>query len=200
MLALEQRISEAAAAAAAAPTTTPVPVATQPEPARPTTRPPVTKPSATKPPVTKPTPAGTTPVAGGIAVPAADPAEDAYTEGFKLWEAGSYDEAITSLRAFTSAYPKHRRASYANNLVGRALLDKGQPRAAAEALLANYRTNPRGERAADSLYYLGQALMQLGQPTQACNAYAELDAVYGSQVRADLRQLVKDAQAKAQCR
>jgi TolA-binding protein len=128
-----------------------------------------------------------------------DPGEDAYTEGFKLWEAGQYDDAIRSLRAFTAAYPKHRRTSYANNLIGRALLDKGEPRAAAETLLSNYRNNPKGERAADSLYYLGQALMKLGQPGQACKAYAELDAVYGSKVRADLKKLVTDARSQAQC-
>ena len=79
------------------------------------------------------------------------------------------------------------------------MLDSGQARAAAEALLANYRQNPRGERAADSLYYLGQALMQLGQPGQACKVYSELDAVYGAKVREDLKQLVQAAQAKAQC-
>ena len=62
---------------------------------------------------------------------------------------------------FTSSFPKHRRASWANNLTGRALLDKRQPRAAAEALLANYRTNPKGERAPDSLFYLGKALVKL---------------------------------------
>jgi TolA-binding protein len=133
------------------------------------------------------------------ATPAGDPGEDAYTEGFKMWEAGNYDQAITSLRAFTSAYPKHRRVSYANNLIGRALLDKGQANAAAQALLANYRNNPQGERAADSLYYLGQALMKLGQPGQACKAYSELDAVYGSKVRADLRKLVTEGKAQAQC-
>jgi TolA-binding protein len=130
---------------------------------------------------------------------AADPGEGAYSEGFKLWEAGQYDAAITSLRAFTAAYPKHRRASYANNLVGRALLDKGEPRAAAEALLANYRNDPRGERAPDSLYYLGQALMKLGQPRQACKAYAELDAVYGAKIRPDLKKLEADAKSQAQC-
>jgi TolA-binding protein len=131
--------------------------------------------------------------------PVTDAGEDAYTEGFKLWEAGNYDQAINSLRAFTSAYPRHRRVSYANNLIGRSLLDKGEPRAAAEALLANYRGNPSGERAADSLYYLGQALTKLGQPAQACKAYQELDAVYGSKVRADLRKQVNDAKAQAQC-
>ena len=131
-------------------------------------------------------------------IPADDPGEEAYTEGFRLWEAGNYDQAITSLRAFTSAYPKHRRVSYANNLIGRALLDQGEARAAAQALLANYRGNPKGERAPDSLYYLGEALMKLGQPSQACKAYAELDAVY-PKVRADLKKQVDEAKAKAQC-
>ena len=158
-------------------------------------------------PVVKPKPApprmvaDALPTAGepAVTVPAGDPGEDAYSEGFKLWEAGQYDSAITALRAFTAAYPKHRRASYANNLVGRALLDKGQPRAAAEALLANYRNNPKGERAPDSLFYLGQALMKLGQAGQACKAYSELDAVYGAKIRPDLKKLETDAKAQAQC-
>ena len=79
------------------------------------------------------------------------------------------------------------------------LLDSGQARAAADALLANYRKNPKGERAPDSLYYLGQALMKLGQPGQACKAYSELDAVYGGKLRPDLNKLVNDAKSEAQC-
>jgi TolA-binding protein len=183
--ALEQRMSAAVV---------PVPVAGTPVEVSPTPTAPKPKP---------PKGASVEPPAGGPATeltgPVGDPGEDAYTEGFKLWEAGQYDSAITSLRAFTSAYPKHRRASYANNLIGRALLDKGQPRAAAEALLANYRNNPKGERAPDSLFYLGQALMKLGQPGQACKAYAELDAVYGAKVRPDLKKLESDAKTQAQC-
>ena len=128
-----------------------------------------------------------------------DPGEDAYSEGFRLWRDGKYDQAITALRAFTSAFPNHRRVSFANNLAGRAMLDKGQPRAAAEALLANYRANPRGERAPDSLFYLGQALVKLNQPGQACKAYAELESVYGSSMRADLRDLVTNAKSEANC-
>ena len=65
--------------------------------------------------------------------------------------------------------------------------------------LANYRGNPSGERAADSLYYLGQAVMKLGQPGQACKAYQELDAVYGTKVRAELKKQEADAKAQAQC-
>jgi TolA-binding protein len=133
------------------------------------------------------------------AAAATDPGEEAYSEGFHLWEDGRNDEAITSLRAFTAAYPKHRRTSYANNLIGRALLAKGDARGAAQVLLANYRGNPRGDRAADSLFYLGQALMQLGQPAQACKAYAELESVYKSGIRPDLKKMLPDAKTQAHC-
>lgn len=141
------------------------------------------------------------PAEGGPAVEAAatDPGEEAYTEGFHLWEAGQYDQAIASLKAFTVAYPRHRRVSYANNLIGRSLMSKGQTRDAANVFLANYRGNPAGERAADSLYFLGQAAMQLGQPGQACKVYAEFDAIYGGKARADLKKQVSDAKEKAQC-
>ena len=140
----------------------------------------------------KPTPA--------IASTDADPAEEAYDTGYQLWKSGKFDAAIGALRAFSSSYPDHRRTSWANNLAGRAMLDKGEPRAAAEVLLANYRGNPKGERAADSLFYLGQSLMKLDQPSQACKAYAELEAVYGSTMRADLQKLLPEAKAKAKCR
>jgi TolA-binding protein len=131
--------------------------------------------------------------------PATDAAEAAYDEGYNLWRAGKYDQAITSLRAMASSFPGHRRVSWANNLTGRALLDKGQPRAAAEALLANYRKNPKGERAADSLYYLGQSLMKLGQASQACKAYAELEDVYRTSMRAELKKLIVSAKTEASC-
>jgi len=189
MSTLEQRVADAAAAAAAAP----------PVEAAPATTKPATKPAAGKPKADT-TAATTTATAGdSAAVAEGDPGEDAYSEGFHLWEAGNYDQAITTLRAFTAAYPKHRRASYANNLIGRALLDKGDARAAAQALLANYRNNPRGDRAPDSLFYLGQALMKLGQAGQACKAYAELDAVYGASIRPDLKKLEADGKTQAQC-
>jgi TolA-binding protein len=189
--ALEQKMNKAA-------TATPVQA--------PQTAPPATAPAKPKPTPSKANPPKTsasTPAEGGpeaaAATPAVDAGEDAYTQGFRAWEAGQYDQAIAQLKSFTSTYPKHRRVSYANNLIGRALLDKGDARSAANALLANYRTNPGGERAPDSLYYLGQALMKLGQPGQACKAYAELDAVYGAKIRPDLKKLETDAKAQAQC-
>jgi TolA-binding protein len=139
------------------------------------------------------------PVVNAVVTTDANPAEEAYDAGYQLWKSGKYDEAVGSLRAFTSSYPKHRRVSWANNLAGRALLDKGQPRAAAEVLLANYRGNPKGERAADSLFYLGQSLMKLGQPAQACKAYAELESVYGDKTRGELKSMLPKAKAEAKC-
>jgi len=179
---LEQRLTETAAATPA------VPAAAEPAP------PP--KAAASKP---KPDAAVTAASLTTTATAETDPGEQAYSEGFHLWEAGQFDQAIASLKAFTAAYPKHRRVSYANNLIGRALLDQGKARDAAAVFLANYRANSRGDRAPDSLYYLGQAEVKLGQPSQACKAYAELDAVYGSKVRADLRKQVDQAKTASQC-
>ena len=130
---------------------------------------------------------------------ASDPAEAAYDQGYQLWNGGKYDAAIKSLQAFTKKYPNHRRASWAHNLAGRAMLDKGQPRAAAETLLANYRRDPKGERAQDSLFYLGQALMKLGQAGQACKAYEELEEVYSGNLRAPLKAALPAAKAEAKC-
>lgn len=191
--ALEQRMAAAAAAPAA------------PAEATPESSPPAAKGKTPAPKTPAKKTAETVPAEGGPApaaaepMPASDPGEDAYSQGFHQWEAGQYDQAISTLKAFTQTYPTHRRISYANNLIGRALLDKGDARGAASALLANYRTNPSGDRAQDSLYYLGQALMKLGQPGQACKAYAELDAVYGAKVRPDLKKLETDGKAQAQC-
>ncbi len=138
--------------------------------------------------------------------PAGDPvlsddsvAEAAYDRGFQQWSARQYDAAIRSLDAMIKAYPQHRRVSWAHNLAGRALLDKGQPRAAAERLLANYRRDPKGERAQDSLFYLGQSLVKLGQPGQACKAYGELEDIYGTALRAPLRKDLVAAKAAAKC-
>lgn len=196
--ALEQKMAEAASA----------PPVQAPESTPPATTPAKPKPAGGKatPPKTSPPkktadnlPAEGGPLVAETAAPATDEGEDAYSQAFHLWESGQYDQAITQLKSFTAAYPKHRRVSYANNLIGRALLDKGDARSAAAALLSNYRNNPGGERAPDSLFYLGQALMKLGQPGQACKAYAELDAVYGAKVRPDLKKLETDAKAQAQC-
>jgi TolA-binding protein len=205
---LEQRMSAAEAAAQAAPPQpapddTAPPAKTRGKPAAATPRTSEAKPSTRTTEAKASKTAEATPPADmgdeAAAGPVTDPGEDAYSQGFHQWQSGDYDAAISTLRGFVKAYPKHRRVSYANNLIGRAQLDKGDARAAAETLLANYRNNPGGDRAPDSLYYLGQALMKLGQPAQACKAYGELDAVYGAKIRPDLKKLETDAKAQANC-
>jgi TolA-binding protein len=182
--ALEQRVQELGAG--------PVGAAPQPSASMPS--------GTTNPPRASSTPSTSAPRSPVGTAAADDPAEEAYSAGFRLWQGGQHQDAISSLRSFVRDYPSHRRVSWANNLIGRALLDSGQPREAANALLNNYRSNPKGERAPDSLYYLGQSLMRLGQAPQACNAYSELDAVYGDAMRADLKRLVTDAKVQAGCR
>ena len=192
---LEQRMSEAAAAAAAAPPA--AEPAAEPKAGKPAAKPTAkvsAAPKAEGGPAVAAVSAGT-----AAATPTVDVAEDAYSQAFHLWEAGQYDDAIAALKSFTATYPKHRRASYANNLIGRSLLSKGQARDAAAAFLSNYRGNPSGERAPDSLYYLGQALIQLKKPKDACRVYGELQDVYGATLSASLKDRVSKARADAKC-
>ena len=129
---------------------------------------------------------------------AADPAEQAYNAGFRLWNAGDFAAAVTALEAAAARYPNGRWASWTRNLHGRALLDDGKPAAAARVLLANYERNPRGERAADSLYFLGQALTRLNRRTEACRVYDELERVY-PQMREFIRTRLPQARTDARC-
>jgi TolA-binding protein len=129
-----------------------------------------------------------------------DPAEDAYMAGYKLWTQKKFPQAETTLAAVAKKYPKHKRASYAQNLLGRAYLDDGQPARAAEAFAANYTANPHGERAPESLYYLGQSLVQLKKPTDACRVYDEFTSAYGDTASASLKAKVATARTDAKCK
>ena len=129
--------------------------------------------------------------------PSADPAENAYLAGFRLWEAKRYDEAEGALKDFGKRHPKHPRASWARNLLGRTYLDTGKPATAAEVFLANYQDLPAGDRAADSLYFLGSALMKLNKPEQACKVYDELADAYATSMRDYLKQNLPAARKAA---
>jgi len=165
------------------------------------TAPPAPGKPAPKPAPTKPAPAiadDTTTSDAGTAT--GDPAEDAYMAGYKLWTQKKYPEAETALAAVVKKYPKHKRASYAQNLLGRAYLEDGQPALAAEAFVKNYQLNPHGERAPDSLYYAGQALAKLKRPADACRVYDEVASVYGDKLDATLKTRIKAARADAKCK
>ena len=172
-----------------------------------TTRPARTPPRAT----TRP---ATTPAAGVDAADDAAPSatakvdkpstgdtpEDEYLYGYRLWAAKQYPQAEAQLKKMVAAYPKHRRASYAQNLLGRAYLDEGKPSLASMAFYDNYKKMPDGERAPDSLYYLAQALMKLNKPADACKVYGELTDVYGSKVSAQMKADVEKGRTAAKCK
>ena len=172
-----------------------VPTATlvPPSVSRPATRPPATATTGST------TPRTAEPAAPAATSTAGDP-EEAYNEGFRLWEAKRYPEAQRALEAMARAHPRHRLASWAKNLAGRAYLDEGKPATAARMFLANYQDNPRGERAADSLFFLGQALAKLNKPADACKAYDELQDVYGATMRDWLKQRLPAARSESSCR
>lgn len=129
----------------------------------------------------------------------ADPAENAYLAGFRLWEAKRYDEAESVLKTMVAQHPRHRRASWGRNLLGRTYLDTNKPATAAEAFLSNYQDMPQGDRAADSLFYLGAALMKLNKPQQACKVYDELADVYAGSMRDVLKTSLPAARKRAKC-
>ncbi len=128
-----------------------------------------------------------------------DAAEDAYTYGFRLYSAKLYPEAQASLKGFVAKYPAHRRASYAQNLLGRAYLDEGKPALASVALYDNYQKMPKGDRAPESLYWLGQALTKLKKLPDACKVYDELQDVYAAKLTPDLKAKAIRGRADAKC-
>ena len=128
-----------------------------------------------------------------------DAAQDAYTYGFRLWDAKFYPEAQGQLKATVDKYGTASVASRAANLLGRAYLDDGKPALASVAFYENYHKRPRGDRAPDSLAYLGEALIQLKKPADACKVDAELEQVYGESLSSSLRGMMAQGRTRAKC-
>ena len=129
-----------------------------------------------------------------------DTPEDEYLYGYRLWAAKQYPQAEAQLKKVVADYPKHRRASWAQNLLGRAYLDEGKPSLASMAFYDNYKKMPDGERAPDSLYYLAQALMKLNKPADACKVYGELTDVYGAKISSSMKADVQKGRTAAKCK
>jgi TolA-binding protein len=181
----------------------------QSEPSAPAARPTVTVPPEPVAAASKPAPRPAAPAAASeerkTAVAAierpnsGDAAGDAYSYGFRLWDAKFYPEAQTQLKAAVDKYGDTSVGSRAANLLGRAYLDDGKPALASVAFYENYQKRPRGDRAADSLAYLGEALIQLKKPADACKVYQELEQVYGSSLSASQRGMMDKGRTKAKC-
>ena len=116
-----------------------------------------------------------------IAKPATgDAGDDEYVYGFRLWDAGFYPEAQQQLSMFVERYPDHWRTTYGRNLLGRAFLDAGEPRAAATHFFENYQSDSNAARAPDSLLYLAESMIALGDTRRACIALAEFGDTYAA--------------------
>ncbi len=129
-----------------------------------------------------------------------DAFEDGYTYGFRLWEAKFYPEAQATLEETLKTYPKHRRASFLRNLLGRAWLDDKKPATAVKIFYDNYKADPRGERAPDSLLFLGSALTDLGKTAEACEAYGELSKAYPDVATGRLADRITAGKTRAKCK
>lgn len=182
--------------AATTPAATTTPAASFPTPApvtltRPAATPPATKPAAaTAAPVAKPAAPSAQRVAAVKAVekPKTDDAgDDEYSYGYRLWEAKFYPEAEQQLQLFLTKYPKHQRISFARNLLGRAYLDEGKPREAAQWFLKNYQADKNGARSPDSLLYLAESMRQLKDTNRACIALAEFGETFAAEAAGRLK-------------
>jgi TolA-binding protein len=116
----------------------------------------------------------------------------------KLWEAKFYPEAQQQLKLYLDQYPKHKRVSYARNLLGRAYLDDGKPREAAPWFLQNYQADKKGARASDSLLYLSAAMIELKDINRACIALGEFADGYPAEAGA-LKSAYDGIRAKVKC-
>jgi TolA-binding protein len=200
MRALETRLKalEAEVKAQAQPaegTATALPAAASvptPAPAKP-------KPAVT-PPAAKPTAARTAAVAAIQRPATGDAFEDGYNYGYRLWEAKFYPEAQVTLEETITKFPKHKRASFARNLLGRAWLDDKKPATAVKVFYENYKAEPRGERAPESLFFLGSALTDLGKTAEACEAFAELAKAYPDVATSRLADRVAAGKTRAKCK
>ncbi|KRB86891.1 hypothetical protein ASE00_05825 [Sphingomonas sp. Root710] len=139
--------------------------------------------------------------AATAAAPSGDAGKDAYMAGYALWEQKKYPEAVAALKAMAAKYPKHKYASYARNLAGRAYLDNGQYNEAIRELFENTK-DEAGERAPHSYVYMAQALMKRKPPLpdKACQAYEVLLAKYPDKVTGGLADLVAKGKADAKCK
>ena len=129
-----------------------------------------------------------------------DAFQDSYIYGYRLWAAKYYPEAQVQLAATAKKFSKHKRASFARNLLGRSWLDEKKPATAVKIFYANYKDDPRGGRAPESLYFLGVALTSLGKATEACEAFGQLESAYPEPSEGRLANRLASGRSRAKCK
>jgi TolA-binding protein len=177
---------------------------------KPTPAPSAAKPAATasaKPAATTPAkPIATGPSATRLAAvraiekpQTADAAEDEYSYGFRLWEAKFYPEAQQQLKMYLQKYPRHTRASFARNLLGRAYLDEGNLDEAGKWFYENYKADKAGARASDSVLYLAETWLRKKDTNRVCIALAQFVDDYPAEAAGRLRGQYDALRGKVKC-
>jgi len=128
-----------------------------------------------------------------------DPADDEYSYGFRLWDAGFFPEAQQQLTLFVEQNPDHWRTTYGRNLLGRAYLDAGKAKEAAPWFLKNYQEDKTGARAGDSLLYLAETMIALKDTRRACIALAEFSETYPALASGRLQSQYEANRGKVTC-
>ena len=156
-------------------------------------------PAPTPTPAASPSPARIAAVQAIMKPQTDDAADDEYTYGFRLWEAGFYPEAQQQLTLFVEQNPDHWRATYGRNLLGRAYLDDDKPRDAAPWFLRNYQADKNAARAGDSLLYLAETMIAIDDTKRACIALAEFGETYPALAAGRLQTQYDANRAKVSC-
>jgi TolA-binding protein len=160
---------------------------------------PTTKPAVT---TTKP---ATPPAARLAAVRAvekpvtADPGDDDYSYGFRLWEAKFYPEAQQQLKLYLQKHPRHAKLSHARNLLGRAYLDEGNLDEAGKWFYENYKADKNGARAPDSVLYLAETWHRKRDTNRVCIALAQFVDDYPAEAAGRLRSQYEALRVKVKC-
>ena len=128
-----------------------------------------------------------------------DEADDEYSYGFRLWNAGFFPEARQQLSDFVEKYPSHWRATFGRNLLGRAFLDDGMAEDAARWFLRNYQADRTAARAPDSLLYLAESMIALNDTRRACIALAEFGETYPAVASGRLLSKYEENRGKVTC-
>lgn len=116
-----------------------------------------------------------------VALPATRSTADAvaqYREGVARLRAGEHAAAITMLRSFLAAYPRHDYADNAQYWLGEAFYDqKDYARAAAE-FRATLDTYPQGNKVPDAMLKLGYSHVAQGDVAKGADVLRDLVRLY----------------------
>lgn len=129
----------------------------------------------------------------------ADPGDDEYAYGFRLWEAKFYPEAEQQLKLYLQKHPKHLRISHARNLLGRAYLDEGNLDEAGKWFYENYKADRNGARAPDSVLYLAETWQRKKDTNRVCIALAQFVDDYPAEAAGRLRSQYEGLRGKVKC-